>query len=676
MDRLTASNADRNTNESDSLEARFKHRLASCTDVEDIGRVIKDLNVDLQEAPGYSRVAFEHLVAKNNAQNNVFDYLENPVLNVAAAKNLRYYIRRLNLHQTLAPLCQYIRRAVALGSIPMSEIEFLVRESFPTSATGGLQCERQNSVCVTFIESIWNGLQESLVLPVEALDGHTLSLILQRLGREPYTKEQRALIGSIVASATQDQLAEMSDDISSYLVAWTRSSVLWEENRHELHSPHRGVAKLGYFIDNLHPSVANSSLASATVRIILEDRQQIEVKRIDSTVLPYAEVNDAQSVRLVQIWMKSLFRSTQFRESVVVSSEWKIVEEALLRLKHFSYLALYLTNFSEFNQCKFFIRNWRFHREDLEQGLNPQDIRQAVSHDFEVRCTAEDDTRCYSELVLALRCNEQPYAFLIHRIINIFWITSRSESTVRFLEDLQALRISVQPWILRTVVEKYSTINIRVALRIFEQHPNLHLGQCVKFAIALINDPSSHVDTTFRLLLRFRPISEKTIRQTFLTHLEANTRVLHKMATAFAHASHLTNRAAFRKVHACYIQLRRSHLVLQPEIIRAFTHVGIVRALQAREYVSERKIHWILSKIREVEGPDIERVVDWAVYRWRKSVNRAISRSQQLRRRRKSKAKMYDAASRGPHTQALWMGPYHSRVHQGHYQSKITRHIS
>ncbi|KAI9869891.1 MAG: hypothetical protein M1830_004963 [Pleopsidium flavum] len=602
-------------NKHHSVDFEIRLRLGFCTNVESIARLLKELGIGMQDITTYSRLAFDHLLQKDANLESVIKYLEDPTINVPAAENLLRYIESLKDHHLstseLAELCRYAEQAVVLGLISEIEIRSISRVASVINSISDLDTALPMFEGVQLIQSIWTGFQHSAVFPAKDLEGLTLNLLLCHLAKGSYTEGNRSLVASIVASATQAQLRHMTEGISIYLAAWYRNGMVREVDNPELDYQANVIPGLADFIDSLPLAIARSSLASATVALISHNED--------------GEVGAAQSVLLFRKWMMSLVQSAQFKASVIGSSEWQVIEQSFGRPKHSNYVSLYLDQFIEVDQCRFILRNWVPEHVQPAGGLTEDLICSAVRRQFDELCPAQEGTHCYSSLILALCRTQQPYHQIFHDLLWVLRDSARPEAVLQTIEQLQILQVPLQPSILGAEVRRYSAISVRVALRIFELHLALKLEGSMDFVLALINDPSSHVDTTFRLLKRHQK-STKNNRRNVRTFPQARSRLLHKMATAFAHASHLRPRVAFRKVYQCYLHLHKEGFVLRAEIARALTHAGIVRGLQAGQRVSTMQIKWILRKVQEVEGDQVEKDVDSTVYHWRGIVLQRLGR--------------------------------------------------
>lgn len=595
----------------ESLHDQFARRLASHTDLKNIRSLIQELGLDLQRVPELSRLAFKSLLGQNTSHECLIQFLEDPTLNVIAARNFLEYVRHLKgvsiKHSRLADSYQHIKQAVALGLVSEEEIMLVSKDVKKDSVSCQLGSALSRSDGVVIARAIWDGFQQSSVFSVERLDGRTLGSIVSLL--DLANKEDRSLALSIVAAATHAQLAHMTTRISYSLLSWCKygkvldASIRQSSEFNGQKPNHRRMTVLGLteHIDSLPDGVVRSSLVTATM-ILLSQQQESN--------------GDGGFFRT---WMNLLSRSAQFKSQVLGSPEWETVEWRLARSMPSNNITTYLEVFNDFDQCKFIIRNWVNDLVRPETGLEPAKVCSAVMRSFYELCCTRGEAQCYNNLILALYHEHQLNERILHDSLWLLRKLSRPDIIMRIFELLQSCDIPVKAAIVGAEVQQYSGINLGVALRIFELYQALSLEGCTELAIALIKDPLSHVDTTFRLLRRHRPTTNNRSKST-RPGFEARGHLLHEMATAFAHASHLSPSIAFRKVRLCYTHLRRDWLPIRPALVRALTHAGIVRRLQAGESVGTERIQWILRMVREVEGDEVEKVVDEVVYHWRGEV--------------------------------------------------------
>ncbi|KAI4245882.1 MAG: hypothetical protein LQ352_006494, partial [Teloschistes flavicans] len=162
----------------------------------------------------------------------------------------------------------------------------------------------------------------------------------------------------------------------------------------------------------------------------------------------------------------------------------------------------------------------------------------------------------------------------------------------------------------------------------FLDRPDIPLERCHVLAEALILDPNRHWDTAINLreLRQTRVIAELR-RMGQCPQAEQlqfdRVRLLERMALAYAKAPHLEPSVAFSYVYRCWTLHRQDNLgPVRPAMVRALTHSGIIRPLQAGQMMSHARLKFILQQIEEGEGQDVMRKVGQIVWQWREDTKR------------------------------------------------------
>ena len=308
---------------------------------------------------------------------------------------------------------------------------------------------------------------------------------------------------------------------------------------------------------------------------------------------------------------------------------WPRLEEYLATKKP-AVLAKYLQTMDHRAKCGFLIRHW-YGAEwyDAEYGVLIADPRRALkpllSSHLEARFEAslqENPKRSpFINLLQALRAldyypraREQILLFRLLRALNMHG------TILALVATSQQTHMHFNARVIKTeILHNLSIGRQRIAYRIFQAYHHLSLEHVPELAEAIISRPNLHPDAA----LRYRSSRRKRLGSTkeferdrsFLDNLRVE--LLNRMALAYAKARHLHHRRAFRKVRACYLRLRGEHLPLRPDLIRAMTHAGVIRYLEAGEWVSTARFIWILNFVRQVEGKDVADKLHRLVWDWR-----------------------------------------------------------
>ncbi|KAI4107375.1 MAG: hypothetical protein L6R37_001736 [Teloschistes peruensis] len=167
----------------------------------------------------------------------------------------------------------------------------------------------------------------------------------------------------------------------------------------------------------------------------------------------------------------------------------------------------------------------------------------------------------------------------------------------------------------------------------FLDRPDIPLERCPVLAEALILDPNRHWDTAINLReLRQTKVIAELRRMGQSPQAEQlqfdRVRLLERMALAYAQAPHLQPSVAFYYVCRCWTLHREDDLgPVRPTMIRALTHSGLIKPLQAGQAMSHARLKFILEQVEEAEGQDVMRRVGQVVWQWREDNHRRIQRT-------------------------------------------------
>ena len=302
--------------------------------------------------------------------------------------------------------------------------------------------------------------------------------------------------------------------------------------------------------------------------------------------------------------------------------------EVYLAGKKPAVLAKYLQTMDHRAKCGFLIRHWY----GAELGVLIADSRRALkpllsSHleaRFETSLQENPERSPFINLLQALRAlDHYPRAreqILLFRLLHAL---NMPGTILALVASSQQMHMHFNARVIKAeILHNLSIGKHRIAYRIFQVYHHLPLEHVPELAEAIIRRPNLHPDAA----LRYRCCRQKRLGRTkeferdrsFLDNLRVE--LLNRMALAYAKAPHLHHGRAFRKVHACYLMLRSEHLPLRPDLIRAMTHAGVIRYLQAGEWVSTARFTWILNLVRQVEGQDVAHKLDRLVWDWRGEV--------------------------------------------------------
>lgn len=227
------------------------------------------------------------------------------------------------------------------------------------------------------------------------------------------------------------------------------------------------------------------------------------------------------------------------------------------------------------------------------------------------------------------------------RLFALLHQMGRHGDVVRICQQIVTQRVSIHPNILRKELLWAASVDAKLAIKLHDDmfrygsiSLNFHLS--IRLIQAILDGPiRAHPSQLLHILeratgckrqqislspkvkIRYVGRSETVRPDKKPTALESASNLIHQMASVFAHASYLSDREAYRWVHACYRVQIQDWNRLRPELSRALTHAGIIRLLRVGKWVSGTQLRYILNIVQAVEGTTVARRVDETVYRWR-----------------------------------------------------------
>lgn len=198
------------------------------------------------------------------------------------------------------------------------------------------------------------------------------------------------------------------------------------------------------------------------------------------------------------------------------------------------------------------------------------------------------------------------------------------------------------------------------AARIFMAVPGIPLTACPELPVKAVQEGTVrdlmlwgilHRTVGEDIVPRHKRLNRRTAPQP--AHIE----VVEQTALAWAKATHLNTRTAFRRVWECYRFLRDRRVPLSPLMSQALVEAGIARAMRERSSLGIRQAHFILDMVQRIEGSEKA-----------DTLNREVSEywEQQKRESRPSSTRNKEDQSNYPrrrrwiwtsHSQRRWLPP-------------------
>ena len=200
----------------------------------------------------------------------------------------------------------------------------------------------------------------------------------------------------------------------------------------------------------------------------------------------------------------------------------------------------------------------------------------------------------------------------IREILKMLQRLHLSETIVQIIKQAGEFDAIINKRDVKYMIKKHLPEQPQLAEQMFHFYPALRVEDCPELAERMISDPERHPDTALRHVRR---------RRTRSVHYAFRAELLGRMALAYSTALHLTPRMAFNRVYQCYIQQMKEHLgPVSVAMAHAFTRAGLIRPLQAGQWVSTMQVRWVVSIVRCTEGNDVANRLDEIVYKWRSTL--------------------------------------------------------
>ncbi|KAK3677233.1 hypothetical protein LTR78_002771 [Recurvomyces mirabilis] len=166
-------------------------------------------------------------------------------------------------------------------------------------------------------------------------------------------------------------------------------------------------------------------------------------------------------------------------------------------------------------------------------------------------------------------------------------------------------------------------IDLARAFRVFEATPSVSLLACGDLPLTLIHRGLGTPDRIFLMLNRQHgpDITQeefRTVRKLCLS--QRHLKVVHFSAYHWAESRHKSARVALRRVWECYRFLQDRGADISVLVSRALVKAGILRPLQEGKSVPKTQMQFILSIVKEVEGQDVAKKLDDAIWDWGKKL--------------------------------------------------------
>ena len=586
-------------NEKDHI-AKLITELKPCTTLRDIRKLFVSLEVNVQDQPLVSRMAFQRLLDRRSSIRALFTFLEDAFLNTPQAGNFWLFLsdqRRFKSIQSREYLQQWTYDQAALGMFTPEDVTSIMR-----FAVSPENARRWFLLAV----KVWEGVQKSSVLTSRDLQPEALTMLLECLSNPLIPGKHRKIGLEVILMLEPSQLDDIGSEISRFFESWMWPSTPSEDSQHATEDRNDQFSPSTKFvraISRLRIDLACSCVANMSRRF---------VERCQKSNAENSNYRDA-----LNKWWAMIFQSGSF-SSIYSSLQWQKLEDYLVKDSG-EIIRPYLLSLSTEQLCRFYMRR-KLHmpQSAIDQAsipATPIEDSQTLSRISE---TASPIIALVETLKNNIRSTKKP-------LLGLFTFLRELGAFPAIVEIVEEAGLIINRWMLIAEITELAKVNIKIAYRVFRACPWLPLESCPDLAVGLLSTPYwGHPQNLFHL----RRAHWRTCNQMaffgpnpYAAIIAQNT-FYHRVALAIAQCPRVSPRSAYVWVYHCYLTVKwRKRLgSIGPEMTRALTHAGIIRQLQAEKWVSTEQVRWILSKVQEVEGEAAAQQLNELVYEWRGEV--------------------------------------------------------
>jgi hypothetical protein len=345
--------------------------------------------------------------------------------------------------------------------------------------------------------------------------------------------------------------------------------------------------------------------------------------------------------KLIYPWIATVESCRSVSRSARPSPEWKAIENVLAVPWSFPRVVPYLRKLeTEKLASGFLFEYWAcLHMRHKTGGDALLDFEvDSISTLFSRYQLQRDDNLAYFNLVDVFRreCPAQ-LSNVLKGVIGVLHGLGKRYEIYVICRLLLRSGTPIRPYIFGNALHWVAEYDGQLALRLFRMYSArrptaFRLEACGRLVRMLIRDPKvSPVEVIDMLLGRSElhfitrrsggqrrrwQIFSRQPRPSFRGPIAPRLRLIHYMALEFAHAPHLSWRAAFRAVHRCYLLVAYYRQRIGTHITRAMTHAGIILPLRLGEGISKVRLRFILRLVRMVEGREVATRVHTIVVKW------------------------------------------------------------
>ncbi|GAB7331686.1 hypothetical protein MBLNU13_g03671t1 [Cladosporium sp. NU13] len=171
-----------------------------------------------------------------------------------------------------------------------------------------------------------------------------------------------------------------------------------------------------------------------------------------------------------------------------------------------------------------------------------------------------------------------------------------------------------------------------LAYKVFCESPSIALTDVPELPIALLEDRNVKNFDIYEMLNRKPSTVPMEWRERLkLAVTDGHIEVVHMLAHKCAHMESLRPSQAYRNVWALYRWLQDRGAPIQPLMSRAMVTAGILRHINARKWIPDERLEYILSIVEKVEGVEVREKAEQLATYMRASVHDSVIAARKAR---------------------------------------------
>ncbi|KAI4211192.1 MAG: hypothetical protein LQ351_005990 [Letrouitia transgressa] len=570
-----------------NTEQQFSLRMKGCLNIADIHSLADELKINFYEAPHYSNLAFEQILALRPYGTLILKFLADPSLSPPKAKNFSLFLRSITAfnikHFDVEALKFWSAQQIHHDLITEEDVRLLLGKL-------NMFCQFRRRAVQDWWVTILKAIDSSSMLHLKDMDIRTLRLFIETL-HEQFLKSGAAGVDLYIHKRSTQLLLYVERIIFQLLMSHVKKENLrWS---------------LPLTID-----VARHFLQSLSESPAIQVVSQISMDLLE-TFQFHPEDHSDRIRPVLRSWWKKITTSG-FLENFRKSDAWYKIEKSLA-IQEDWLLRSYLLHLDGVQICTFLIKHWYNRRFVSErQPFITQDV---LSY-FE-SLQLNDGSLPFINMLQAVWAYSKPQAQDTKRLFSLMRQLYRSEEICQiisfFANHPPCIHSSVVAW---EIEERARMGDYKVA-EIYSSYPWVFLERCPTFVDLMFNN-AKVIDIWKKQQSSMKPEFWIRLSQDLRgPTLREKRQLLERMALNYARGIPKPL-FAFQMVYKCFLNQHIERLgPLQPPMTKALLQSGIIRPLEAGQDVSDVKVNWILSNVAKVEGEDVADQVFKVVSRWR-----------------------------------------------------------